>query len=143
MFLSFAFDFISRDRRRFLFMASSTTVRAPCATCGVKAGGIFKCEGCGQIFCRKHVIEHRDTLSQQLDEIVLEYDGLQQTVAEGNGRIYNHHPLIEQIDRWETESIEKIRLMANEARQQVKELTGSPTGKQEENHSSLYLYLIY
>lgn len=116
-------------------MASSSTVRTPCATCGVKAAGVFKCEGCGQVFCRKHVIEHRDTLNQQLDEIVLEYDGLQQTVAEGSGKTHGHHPLIEQIDKWETESMEKIRQMANEAREQVRKLTGSPAGKQGADHS--------
>jgi uncharacterized Fe-S cluster-containing radical SAM superfamily protein len=116
------------------FMASSSTSKAPCATCGSKGIGIFKCEGCGQVFCRKHVIEHRDVLSQQLDEIVLEYDTLRQTMAESQDKSNHHdHPLMKQIDQWEKESIKKIRQTADEARQQVNALTGSSGGKSEYN----------
>jgi uncharacterized Fe-S cluster-containing radical SAM superfamily protein len=113
------------------FMASSSTSKAPCATCGNKGVGIFKCEGCGKVFCRKHLIEHRDVLSQQLDEIVLEYDTLRQTMAESQDKPNHHrdHPLMKQIDKWEKESIEKIRQTANEARQQVNALIGSSGGK--------------
>jgi hypothetical protein len=111
-------------------MASSSTTKAPCAACGSKGIGIFKCEGCAQVFCRKHVIEHRDALSNQLDEIVFEYDTLQQTMAESKDKPnHQHHPLIKQIDKWEKDSIEKIQQTANEARQQVHGLISSPGGK--------------
>ena len=109
-------------------MASPSTVKTPCATYDCKGIGIFKCEGCAQTFCRKHVIEHRDVLNQQLDEIVLEYDNLQQTITESNTK-NNQHPLIEQIDKWERESIEKIRRAAREVRNELNSLTSSSTGK--------------
>lgn len=124
-------------------MASSTSVKAPCATCGSKATGIFKCEGCGQVFCRKHVIEHRDILTQQLDEIVLEYDSLQQAMAESkdnSSRKQQNNPLIKQIDQWEQDSIAKIHQMANEARQQVTKLSSSSTGKQRAENSVLFTW---
>jgi uncharacterized UBP type Zn finger protein len=110
-------------------MASASSSKAPCATCGNKGVGIFKCEGCAQGFCRKHVIEHRDTLSHQLDEIVLEHDTLQQTIVEHLDKQNHHHPAIEQIDKWERDAIEKIRQTAAEARQQVIKSTGSQKGK--------------
>jgi len=91
--------------------------------------GIFKCEGCAQVFCRKHAIEHRDILSHQLDEIVLEYDTLQQTTVENKDKNNHLHSLINQIDKWEKDSIEKIQQTAQKARQQVNELTNTQQGK--------------
>jgi uncharacterized Fe-S cluster-containing radical SAM superfamily protein len=107
-------------------MASSS--KAPCATCGNKGVGIFRCEGCLQVFCRKHLNEHRDLLSHQLDEIVLEHDTLQQSIVENKGTQNNEHPVLKQIDKWEKDSIRKIQQLAEEARQQVKELIGTQTG---------------
>lgn len=126
-------------------MASSSNVKAPCATCGSKATGIFKCEGCGQVFCRKHVIEHRDVLSQQLDEIVFEYDSLQQTMTEAKENLNRkqNNPLINQIDKWEEDSIEKIRQMAKEARNEVTKLSNSSPGRKREENSVLYACLIH
>ncbi len=110
-------------------MASSTITRAPCATCDNKGVGIFKCEGCSQIFCRKHVNEHRENLSHQLDEIVLEHDTLQQTLAEQNDQDTNRHSLLRQIEEWEKDSIIKIQQAAEETRKQVEKLTSSQKGK--------------
>jgi hypothetical protein len=111
-------------------MASSTLTKAPCATCGNKCVGIFKCEGCAQIFCRKHVKEHRDILNHQLDEIFIEYDTLQQTITEQKDDENDyHHSFLKQIDKWERDSIVKIQQTADEARQQVEQLTSSQKSK--------------
>jgi uncharacterized Fe-S cluster-containing radical SAM superfamily protein len=120
-------------------MASSS--KAPCATCGNKGIGIFRCEGCLQVFCRKHLNEHRDLLSHQLDEIVLEHDSLQQSIVENKETQNNQHPVLRQIDKWEKDSIRKIQQLAEEARQQLKELTGTHAGKSED--VLLLLLLIY
>ncbi|CAF0738813.1 unnamed protein product [Adineta ricciae] len=104
-------------------MASS---KPPCAACGNKGVGIFRCEGCLQVFCRKHLNEHRDALSHQLDEIVLEHDTLQQTICENTKAAEKQHPVLKQIDQWEKEAIQKIQRMAEELKQQVKELYGTP-----------------
>ncbi|CAF1241886.1 unnamed protein product [Rotaria sordida] len=58
----------------------SISLKAPCIACGNKSAGIFRCEGCLQVFCRKHLNEHRDFLSHQLDEIAQEHDILQQII---------------------------------------------------------------
>jgi uncharacterized Fe-S cluster-containing radical SAM superfamily protein len=109
--------------------SSSSSSKTPCATCASKAAGILRCEGCLQIFCRKHLNEHRDLLSHQLDEIVLEHDTLQQTIVENKSEQNKQHHILNQIDKWEQDSIVKIQQIAEEARQQVKKLTSSQIGK--------------
>ena len=107
---------------------SSSALKTPCPTSDCKYVGIFKCEGCQQIFCRKHVNEHRDALSDRLDVIVQEYNTLQRTMHESNDEI-NHQSLLQEIDTWEKESVEKIRQTANEARNQLDMLVFSSIGK--------------
>lgn len=109
-------------------MASASTLKTFCTTCGNKAIGIFKCEGCGKTFCRKHANEHRDVLNRQLDEIVLDFDVLQQAIVDTNDLI-NCHPVLQEIDKWEKESVEKIHQMANEARQRLNALIDASQGK--------------
>ncbi len=123
--------------------SSSSSSKAPCATCGNKAAGIFRCEGCLNVFCRKHLNEHRDLLSHQLDEIVLEHDTLQQTIVENQSKQNNQHPILKEIDQWEKNSIMKIQQLAEEARQQVKSSTSSQTGNLEEKMRSFSLYMKY
>ena len=119
-------------------MASSSSTKAPCVTHGCKSLGILKCEGCLQIFCRQHVNEHRNLLSHQLDEIVLGHDTLQQTIATENEQEKNRQSLLEQIDKWERDSIVKIERTAEELRQQIKTLTYSPKGKLRRNERLLF-----
>ena len=110
-------------------MASATSTKAPCVTCGNKSVGIFKCEGCLQVFCRKHVNEHRDILNHQLDEIVLEHDTLQQTITEQNDEKSFRQSLVKQVNQWEINSIRKVQQAAEEARQQIKKMATSQKGK--------------
>ncbi len=109
--------------------SSSSSSKTPCATCDNKAAGILRCEGCLQIFCRKHLNEHRDLLNHELDEIVLEHDTLQQTIVENKSKQNKQHPILKQIDKWEQDSIVKIQQIAEEAREQVKKMTSSKIGK--------------
>lgn len=115
--------------------SSSSSFKTSCATKDCKRIGILKCEGCKQIFCAPHVTEHRNILGLHLDEIVLEYDSLQQTIAQSQDKI-NRHPLSQEIDRWEKESMEKIRQTAHQARQQLNSLTNSSKGKQ--RHENIF-----
>lgn len=108
-------------------MATSSP-KTPCATCGNKAVGILRCEGCVQVFCRKHLNEHRDALGHQLDELVLEHDTLQQKIVENNNKSNKQHPALREIDQWEKESIAKIQRLAEEARNELKKMISSQTG---------------
>lgn len=89
-----------------------------CAKC-LKVSGQVTCTGCNQTFCLTHLFEHRQELSQQMDNLTLENDRLQHSlIAEANGD--EQHPLITRIDTRETKSIEKIKKAADEARYRVK-----------------------
>lgn len=77
------------------------------------------CEGCQQPFCAKHLKEHRQGLSRQMDRLTLEHDQLQKDLGVDG---HDHpHPLITQVDQWETKSNEKIKQAANEVRRLLKD----------------------
>ncbi|CAF1071829.1 unnamed protein product [Adineta steineri] len=96
-------------------MASATeSTKILCIICN-KGKGIFKCEGCSQIFCPKHSIDHRNELSKQLEEITVTHDLIQQTLVQQT-EDPQQHPLIQKVDQWEKESIVKIRQLADKVK---------------------------
>jgi len=97
-------------------MASATTKRT-CATCN-KGGGTAMCHGCEQSFCTKHFIEHRQELSQQMDNIGQEHDLLRRDLTNEQAI----HPLLARINQWEQESITKIQTAAESARTDLQQL---------------------
>jgi hypothetical protein len=91
------------------------TGRTQCATCE-KEKVAYKCEGCSQTFCYNHLGEHRQQLNKQLNEIEITRDLFQQTLTQQTTEPQKH-PLIQQIDQWEHDSIQKIKQTADETRQ--------------------------
>lgn len=106
-------------------MSSLSTPKASCIRNDCKSVGILKCEGCSAIFCQYHVNEHRNTLSHQLDEIVQNYDNLQQSISERNDEDKNHQSVLEKIDQWEKDSISTVQQMAQKTREQIELLFSS------------------
>jgi hypothetical protein len=88
-----------------------------CSTCH-KAAGILTCRGCEKDFCYRHVTEHRQELNIQMDGLTTNHDQLQQTISDQEAQP-TCHPLIENINAWEKESIDKIHQAADIARKQV------------------------
>lgn len=80
--------------------------------------GLFPCLGCGESFCVKHVAIHRESLKASLDT----YDDLRSLseymMKETDDDQYAR-PFLEKIDAWMTETVEKVHLIAQEARQSV------------------------
>jgi hypothetical protein len=97
-------------------MASSKSQALLCDICG-KATGNFTCRGCNKDFCANHVTEHRQILSNKLDEIVLEHDQLKESLTQDTGR--SRHDLMKEIDKWEEESHEIIGRIASRCRKQL------------------------
>jgi hypothetical protein len=95
-------------------MATATPTNL-CFTCG-KVIGRVKCEGCSKIFCVNDFEGHQQELSKQLEEVEVTRDLFRQSLTE---KITDSrkHPLIEQIDKWENKSINKVRQTAEEVRQ--------------------------
>lgn len=94
------------------------TLTVPCIKCANKGVGIFKCQGCSNVFCRKHASEHRIQLSQQLDEIAHEHDQLYQLITGENNE---YHSLINQVNQWEQNSIGKVQQLAENIRQEIEQ----------------------
>ena len=108
-------------------MASSTSSKS-CYRCPKGEGQVI-CGGCQHWFCIKHLLDHRQEFSQQMDQLTLEHDQLQQNLtANDNDR---SNPLISRVDRWETKSIQKIKQIADEVRQQLRNSLGQSKKKVE------------
>ena len=83
----------------------------------------MKCGGCSRDFCFNHVIDHRQELSKQMDEIEVTRDLFRQTLTEQTSKPQKH-ALMQEIDQWEHDSIQKIRETAKEARELLLKHTG-------------------
>ncbi|CAF4069853.1 unnamed protein product [Adineta steineri] len=97
-----------------------TNNKAQCFKCG-KNKITYSCEGCSKHFCLMDLIEHRQILNDELNHIINNYDQFKQTINEEKQNPQNpqNPSLIRQIDRWETNSIEKIQQKAQEYREIV------------------------
>jgi hypothetical protein len=84
--------------------------------CCDKEKAVMKCGGCLGDFCFPHMIGHRQDLSKQLDEIDATHDLFRQTLREQSSEPQKY-ALMQQIDQWEHDSMNKIRTTAEEARQ--------------------------
>ena len=91
--------------------------RIRCGTCG-KEKVAYHCKGCSQEFCFYHLADHRKELDKQLDEIEVTRDLFRQTLSEQTAQP-EKHALIQEINQWERNAIDKIRQTAEEARQQL------------------------
>ncbi|CAF4245695.1 unnamed protein product, partial [Adineta steineri] len=85
--------------------------------CGKEKGGV-RCEGCSRIFCINDFTNHRQELNQQLDEVTVTRDLSQQILINKKAEPQNN-PWIEQINEWESESINTIKEAAEQARQTI------------------------
>ncbi|CAF0899357.1 unnamed protein product [Adineta steineri] len=95
--------------------------RAKCSICN-KANATCLCSGCSKEFCFQHLTEHRQTLDKQLNEIINDHDQFQQTIIQQKQNPPNSS-LIQQINQWEKNSIEKIQQTALQCRETVIKLT--------------------
>lgn len=75
-------------------------------------GGVFTCNGCQQIFCERHVSEHRQELTIQLENTIQVHDYVQH---ESNISAPDE-ALLKKIDVWEKESIITIQTIAERTR---------------------------
>ena len=93
---------------------AGVTSKAQCITCG-KEKSTIRCEGCSQPFCYNHFGDHRKEFAAQLEELDVMCNQFQQTLTKLKTKPQKH-PLFQQIDQWEHDSIIKIQRTAEEAR---------------------------
>ncbi|CAF1058738.1 unnamed protein product [Rotaria sordida] len=95
---------------------ATTTDKIPCVKCK-KPKNAVTCPGCSQAFCLSHVNEHHNELSEQLVTIEDQFNELRIEIDEQKSELQKHELI--KINRWESDSIEKIRQVANEVRHEL------------------------
>jgi hypothetical protein len=98
-------------------MATSSAGRT-CQLCSKHEGQVV-CNGCQQSFCITHFREHRKKLFLVIDYLTDEHNQLQQDLLDNDDDHQQQHPLMIRVDRWEKKSIEKIRQVAKDVREQL------------------------
>ncbi|UJR14604.1 hypothetical protein I4U23_001599 [Adineta vaga] len=88
-----------------------------CMICD-KGGIIMLCDRCQQTFCDKHINEHRQQSSHQLDSLIQEHDLIQEELKHSSKK----HSLFKSIDQWEKESIVKIQTTAENVRNELRQM---------------------
>ena len=102
-------------------MATSITSRQ-CAKCKDDIGS-FSCEGCKEIFCIKHCIEHRQELANNFEQLMTEHNDIIQQIQEKEPQNeLSKTRLLDQIDQWENTIIKKVHERAEQIRQRFTEL---------------------
>src|SRR5437763_729331 len=96
---------------------ASLTMKQTCTKCS-KGGGIAMCNGCQRSYCIKHFVEHRQELSQQMDNIGQEHDLLRRDMNYEKST----HSLFAHIDQWEQETIKMVQECAKKARIDLQQL---------------------
>ena len=83
---------------------------------------IVHCAGCFQLFCHAHFVDHRRDLEHHVNQLMNRDDRLQQLVEVQRDE-FSRHPLFQEVDEWEKQSIGDIQRKANELQQQLVQLT--------------------
>ena len=117
-------------------MAASNSEIEQCVRCGKAKNRSFPCKGCSKMFCNKCFPSHLHELSGDLDEIVMQCDQFRQTLNE-QMKDPNKHALIDKINKWERESMEKIKAVARESRQLLQQEIKKHFGSVEKELSEL------
>jgi uncharacterized phage infection (PIP) family protein YhgE len=114
---------------------ATATGRTHCVTCG-KERVTYPCEGCSQNFCLNHLADHRQALGKHLDEVEDRRNLFRETLTKLKTN-RQEHPLIQQINKWERDSMKKIRQTAEEARELVVQHTTEHIDKVEDKLAKL------
>ena len=92
-------------------------LKSLCSICE-KHTRTFSCKGCSKEFCRNDLAQHFDTLDKQLDQVTNEHNDIVQKIAIHKSTP-DKSPLLDKINEWEQNSIEKIRHIAREYRNEL------------------------
>jgi len=101
---------------------ATATGKTHCVTCG-KEIVVYECKGCSQSFCLKHLNDRHQLFIQQLSDIEDKRNIFRQTLTEQT-KNPQKYSLIQQINQWENDSINKIKQTAEETRQLILKHTG-------------------
>jgi hypothetical protein len=89
-----------------------------CVKCRDGSGGELTCNGCQQSFCWEHITDHQQDIQKQMDSLVQNNFLLKRDWEDESYQ----KELFCKIDQWEKESIDKIQVTAEIARDDLKSL---------------------
>jgi hypothetical protein len=117
-------------------MANVATSRL-CSKCKDNIGS-FNCEGCKEIFCTKHSIEHRQVLTNEFEELMTELNViLQQNQEKEQKNESLKKEFFCRIDEWENNMKEKVHEKAQQIRQRLDEVIDNKNKKDIGNIQSM------
>ena len=99
-----------------------------CSACKKEPGPIH-CTGCDRYFCRKDFKTHTEEMFGEMDKIIEERNRLQDEITNRVQPNDQQHPLMKQIDAWQTSTIEKVKRVAAQARKQAEQLLNAKNMK--------------
>lgn len=103
-------------------MASPVIRRQCIRTDDCAQAAVVQCMGCFQPLCDTHFLDHRRQLSTAMDMTIQNHHRLQGFCEEQRNE-FIRHPLNQEIDQWESQSIVIIQAKANELREQLNRTT--------------------
>lgn len=102
-------------------MATSKNSRQ-CSKCKDNVGS-FNCEGCKEIFCTRHSLEHRQQLNNQFEQLMTGINVIVQQAQDNKQQNESFKKdFHDQIEDWENNMIEQIRERGKQLHQQLDEL---------------------
>lgn len=91
---------------------------APCRDCDRSS---YQCNGCQRTFCEHHFTDHRQALTDRLNNITSEYSNIREILAlpPSYESLAEDTELINKINRWETETIDQVKEIAAGLREKI------------------------
>ena len=108
---------------------AATNSKRECFSCK-KVTRTFNCDGCSQNFCTDCLTKHLQELKKNLHTIETDYDQFRQKLNDQK-KDPKKRSLIQQVDQWEEESINKIKQTALQCRQKLINYTNKFIGNSE------------
>jgi chromosome segregation ATPase len=99
-------------------MSTEMATSKRCSICSKELGQMY-CTGCDKYFCWKDFKTHREGIFTEMEKIIEERNHLQDEINNVPQSNDHQSPLIEQIDKWRDITIEKVKQVAAQARQQA------------------------
>jgi chromosome segregation ATPase len=95
-----------------------------CSRCEKGRGTSF-CVGCQAYFCKKCHQQHRDDMANQLEGFIENRNELQYQITKATEEKNFDSPLLVEIEDWQSKTIEKVKKVAEQAKEQVIKLLNS------------------
>ena len=97
-------------------MAISTS-KVTCVVCN-KEKETYECRGCSKNYCFNHLSEHRQGINKDFDLIENDHDQCKQKLIHQRTNP-NNDCLVQQINQWEKDSIEKVQQIAEQYQEKL------------------------